>query len=118
MSYEFYNVVHVIGVLLLYLSLGVLVGTSEATSAPLRRLASIAHGVALAIVFVAGFGLLARLGHFGSIPLWAYLKMTMWALLALIVVPIKRKPQWAAALWLAMPVIGGVAVWLAVSQPF
>jgi sulfite exporter TauE/SafE len=118
MSYEFYNIVHVIGVIVLYLALGVLVGTGGTTSAPLRKLASIAHGVALAIVFVAGFGLLARLGHFGAIPLWAYLKMAMWALLAVIVVPIKRKPEWAAGLWLAMPLIGAVAIWLAVSQPF
>jgi hypothetical protein len=118
MSYEFYNIVHVIGVIVLYLALGVLAGTGGTTSAPLRKLAAIAHGVALAVIFVAGFGLLARLGHFGAIPLWAYLKMAMWALLAVIVVPIKRKPEWAAALWLAMPVIGGIAVWLAVSQPF
>ena len=118
MTYEFYNVAHVIGVLFLFSSLGVLAATAGSTSAPLRKLASIAHGVALAVIFIAGFGLLARLGHFGAIPTWAYLKMAMWALLGLAVVPLKRKPEWAPILWLLMPVIGGIAVWLAVTQPF
>ena len=95
-----------------------LAATAGSTSAPLRKLASIAHGVALALIFVAGFGLLARLGYFGAIPTWAYLKMALWAVLGLAVVPIKRKPEWAPALWLLMPVVGGCAVWLAVTQPF
>ena len=118
MTYEFYNVAHVIGVLFLFSALGALAATAGSTSAPLRKLASIAHGVALALIFVAGFGLLARLGHFGAIPAWAYLKMVMWAVLGLAVVPLKRKPEWASALWLLMPVVGGIAVWLAVAQPF
>lgn len=118
MSYEFYNVAHVIGVLFLFSALGALAATAGSPSAPLRRIASIAHGVALALIFVAGFGLLARLGHFGAIPTWAYLKMALWAVLGLAVVPLKRKPEWAPALWVLMPVIGSLAVWLAVAQPF
>jgi sulfite exporter TauE/SafE len=118
MSYEFYNVVHVIGVLFLFTALGALAATAGSNSAPLRKIASVAHGVALAVIFVAGFGLLARLGHFGAIPPWAYLKMVVWGLLALVVLPIKKKPEWAPALWVLMPVFGGLAVWLAVAQPF
>lgn len=118
MTYEFYNVAHVIGVLFLFSALGALAATAGSPSAPLRKIASIAHGVALALIFVAGFGLLARLGHFGAIPTWAYLKMALWVVLGLAVVPLKRKPEWASGLWVLMPVIGGLAVWLAVSQPF
>ncbi len=84
----------------------------------MRKLASIAHGVALALIFVAGFGLLARLGHFGAIPSgpisrWRCGRCWVWPC-----VPLKRKPEWAPALWVLMPVIGGFAVWLAVTQPF
>lgn len=118
MSYEFYKLAHVIAVLFLFTSLGVLVATAGSPSAPLRRAASIAHGVALALIFIAGFGLLAKLGYFGAIPAWAYLKMVVWAVLALAVVPLKRKPEWAPALWFVIPAVGGVAVWLAVAQPF
>jgi hypothetical protein len=118
MSYEFYKLAHVIAVLFLFTSLGVLAATAGSPSARLRRMASIAHGVALALIFIAGFGLLAKLGYFGAIPAWAYLKMAVWAVLALAVVPLKRKPEWAPALWLLMPAVGGFAVWLAVTQPF
>ena len=118
MSYEFYNIVHVVGVIVLFSALGVLAATSGSGSAAARRAASIAHGVAVAVIFIAGFGLLARLGHFGAIPLWAYLKIAAWSLLAVIVVPIRRRPEWAPALLAVAPVIGAVAIWLAVSQPF
>lgn len=118
MSYEFYNVVHVVGVIFLFSALGVLAATAGSSSAPLRRLAAIAHGVAVVVILVAGFGLLARLGHFGDVPVWAYAKVGLWALLAVAVVPLKRRPEWAPALWLLMPVIGSLAVWLAVTQPF
>ncbi|MCU0304073.1 MAG: hypothetical protein MUC56_08465 [Thermoanaerobaculales bacterium] len=118
MSYEAYNIIHVIGVIVLFSALGVMVATAGSPRAPLRRAASIAHGVALAVIFVAGFGLLARLGHFGAIPTWAYLKMVLWAVLGLIVWPLKRRPEWAPGLWALMPVIGGLAIWLAVAQPF
>ena len=56
--------------------------------------------------------------YFGAIPAWAYLKMVAWGILALTVLPIKKKPEWAPALWVLMPVVGSFAVWLAVSQPF
>jgi hypothetical protein len=118
MSYEFYNIVHVIGVVVLFAALGVLAAGAGSQRPPMRKAAAISHGVALAVIFVAGFGLLARLGHFGAIPLWAYLKMVMWALLAVVVVPIRRKPEWAPTLLALTPVIGGIAIWLAVSQPF
>ena len=118
MSYEFYNIVHVVGVILLFTSLGTLAANAGSPSAPLRRLAVIAHGVALAVIFIAGFGLLARLGHFGAIPLWAYLKMALWLVLAVVVVPLKRRPEWAPVLWWVMPIVGAAAAWLAVSQPF
>jgi hypothetical protein len=117
-SYEFYNVVHVIGVILLFSSLGVLTATAGSESTGLRRTASIAHGIALAIVFVAGFGLLARLGHFGAIPIWAYFKMALWAALGGMIVILKRRPESAIAVWWLLPVVGGAAAWLAVSQPF
>jgi hypothetical protein len=118
MSYEFYTVVHVFGVIFLFTALGALAATAGSATASLRRAASIAHGVSLALIFVAGFGLLARLGHFGAIPVWAYLKMALWSALAIVVLPLKRRPEWAPALWVVMPIFGGLAAWLAVTQPF
>jgi hypothetical protein len=118
MSYEFYNVVHVIGVIFLLSALGALAATAGSAGAPFRKAATIIAAVALAVVFVAGFGLLARLGFFGAIPTWAYAKMALWAVLVSAVVALRRRPGWSPALWLILPGVGAVAVWLAVTQPW
>jgi hypothetical protein len=38
--------------------------------------------------------------------------------LTLIVLPLRRQPGWVTALWISIPIIGGLAVWLAVQKPF
>lgn len=118
MSYDFYKILHVFAALLLFTSLGTLAATSLSPKPKLKRLAGISHGVALAVIFVAGFGLLARLGMFGAIPMWAWFKMALWFTLAVIVIPLRRKPELSTALWPAIPFVGGLAVWLAVAKPF
>jgi hypothetical protein len=116
MSYLFYKILHLFAVLLLFTSLGTLAGAAR--DERLRRLAGVAHGVSLAIILVAGFGLLARLGLFGSIPGWAWLKIGLWLLLGLLVLPLRRRPEWTAWLWPMIPIVGGLAAWLAVQKPF
>jgi hypothetical protein len=118
MSYEFYKVLHVFAVALLFTSLGTLAAAGFGEGGRLGRLAKIAHGVALAIIFVAGFGLMARLGLFGEIPLWAWAKMGLWLVLGFAVIPLRRRPEWAGRLWLVIPVVGGLAAWLAIQKPF
>ena len=118
MSYEFYNIIHVIGVVVLFTALGALAGAAGSERRPLRTVATVAYWIALAVIFIAGFGLLARLGHFGAIPLWAYMKMVLWAILAVMTVLIRRRPEWAPRLALTAPIVGAVAIWFAVSQPF
>jgi hypothetical protein len=44
--------------------------------------------------------------------------MVLWGVLGLAVLPLKKKPQWAPALWVLMPIVGSLAVWAAVVQPF
>jgi hypothetical protein len=118
MSYEFYKILHVFSAIVLFTSLGTLAATIGHDSGRLRRLAQIGHGIALALLFVAGFGLMARLGMFGSIPVWAWIKIGLWLVLTLIVLPLRRQPGWVTALWISIPIIGGLAVWLAVQKPF
>lgn len=119
MSYGFYKVLHLVAVLFLFTSLGSLaVNAAAGGSAKLRKLAMAGHGISLAVVLVAGFGLLAKLGVMSHFPLWAWGKLVVWLLLGLAVVALKRKPEWATGLWVAMPVLGGIAAWLAVTKPF
>jgi hypothetical protein len=118
MSYEFYKILHIFSAIVLFTSLGTLAATTGHGSGRLRRLAQIGHAIALAILFVAGFGLLARLGMFGSIPVWAWTKIGLWLVLTLVVLPLRRQPGWVTALWISIPIVGGLAVWLAVQKPF
>jgi hypothetical protein len=117
-SYLTYKILHLVAILFLFTSLGGMAVLGRRDDARLRKLAGIVHGISIAVILVAGFGLLARLGHFGSIPTWAYLKIGLWVLLAVAVVPLRRRPEWGAALWLTLPALGGVAAWLAVAKPF
>ena len=117
MSYEFYKVLHIFSVMLLFTAIGT-VAAGQSSNESLRRLAGIAHGVALAVVLVAGFGLLAKLRMFGSIPGWVLVKLGIWMLLGLSPIPLRRKPEWRAWIWSLVPVLGGIAAWLAVKKPF
>ena len=118
MSYDFYRVLHVVGIILLFSSLGALTAMAGSTNQAFRRFAGIAHGVALVLVLVAGFGLLARLGMFGAIPTWAWIKLFLWLALAMIIVPLKRKPELGLVLWTGLPILGALAAWLAITKPF
>ena len=117
MSYEFYKILHVFSALLLVTALGTL-AAAHSPNDRLRRLAGVAHGIALVLLLVAGFGLAARLQMFGNLPVWVYLKIGLWLLFGLAVVPLRRKPEWSPGIWAALPVMAGIAVWLAVSKPF
>lgn len=118
MSYLTYKILHLVAILFLFTSLGSLAVLGRSEKASLRKLAGIVHGVSVVVILVAGFGLLARLGFFGNIPAWAWVKLALWAVLAAAVWPLRRRPEWGAALWLALPILGGVAAWLAVAKPF
>ena len=68
------------------------------------------------MLLVAGFGALAKLEVQG-VPSWAWGKLVLWLLLAASPVLIKRKPNFAKALWFALPLLGVVAASLAVLKP-
>jgi hypothetical protein len=55
---------------------------------------------------------------FGAIPHWAWLKLGIWLLLAMAVLPLRRKPEWSVWLWPLLPIVGGTAAWLAIHKPF
>ena len=93
MSYEFYRVLHVIGIIVLFASLGALAAIGGRTDEKLRKIAAIAHGVAVAIILIAGFGLMARLKMFGGFPPWIWVKLGIWLAMAMAVLPLKRKPE-------------------------
>ncbi len=118
MSMLVYKVLHIFGILLAFVSLGGL--TLQALAGQPggdrgRRLASITHGVALVVILVSGFGLLAKLQL--GFPGWAWLKVTIWLVVGGLVVAIRRLPQYATVFWFGLPVLGGLAAYLALTKP-
>lgn len=120
MSYEFYKVLHLIGIAWLMVALGgatgVMILGSDA-SPKLRKLVGASHGISLLIIFVAGFGLLAK-GGVSGFPGWVIAKIGIWIVFGGLIAVIRRKPQWGTALWFALPALVGVSAWLAIVRPF
>ena len=93
MSPQFYTVLHLIGLVGTVSGLSMLLLTDS-----LKKIGNIIFSTSLLVMFVAGFGLIAKLGY--SIhSAWISIKLLIWLILA-VSVPIiaKRfpqiKPQW------------------------
>lgn len=121
-SYSVYKIIHLVGVLMVFLALG-----GVATNAingggkqhAWRKPIAITHGIGLLLSLVAGFGLLARLGivHDG-LPGWVVAKLGIWLAFAVMIGVLVRKPNAAKPLWVATIVLGALAAYLAGSKPF
>jgi hypothetical protein len=120
-SYAAYKVIHILGVLFVFASLGALMLASRegVERGNGRKLAGITHGIALLVVLAAGFGTLARLGlaNPGAWPAWVWIKLTIWLVLGGIIVLIRRAPQLGTLLWWLLPLLGGIAAWAAIYKP-
>ena len=112
-SYSVYKVLHLSGVLMVFLALG------GARDPSWRRPAAITHGLGLLISLVAGFGLLARIGVMhGSMPGWAVAKIGIWVILAAMIGLVIRKNTWAKPAWILIVLLGATAAFLAGYKPF
>ena len=122
-SHQFYNVVHIVGIVLLMTALGGLAlhatngGTRQSNAA--HRLIASLHGTGVLLVLIGGFGMLARLGfrHGVSFPGWLWVKLAVWLLLGAALVLPYRRPALAKPLLLALPVLGGLAAYMAIYKP-
>jgi len=120
---ETYKVLHILGVLPAFATIGGLAltvanGATRSTSS-VRRLIVITHGVATFIILLGGFGALARLGVMhGSLPGWIVVKLACWVVLAVLVAIPYRKPALARTIFWFLPVLGGIAIVMAIYKPF
>lgn len=120
-SLTIYKVLHITGALLVIFSLGGLVlhvingGTRDFA---FRRTLAITHGIGMIILLVAGFGMLARLGIMSDMPGWVIAKLVLWLLFGGLLAVIYRFPAQARWLWWAIPLLGGLAAYLALVRPF
>jgi len=84
MSIAFYHVLHIAGLITLFIGFGAMLGSDSKTAMKW-------HGIGLLIMILAGFGMLAKLGLMASLPTWVWIKMGVW--LALGALPVLAKRQ-------------------------
>jgi hypothetical protein len=123
LSHQLYNVMHIVGIILLMSALGgaAIHGMTGTPSEPgrARRLLAILHGAGAFLILLGGFGMLARLGvmHGSGFPGWVWVKLIVWGLLAAALIAPYRRPGLGKPLLLALPVLGGLAAYMAIYKP-
>ena len=83
MSYNFYSILHLGSLLALCLALGALWGiyTRPTPDPNLKKLLLGFHGLIMFFIFLAGFGLIAKLKIPSPWPFWIYGKLLIWLLI-------------------------------------
>lgn len=121
MPYEFYKLLHYIGIFMTITALGGVfifaANGGKKESNKFRRLVGITHGVGLVLVLVAGFGMLARL-QLGGFPTWVALKVGIWLLLGGLLPVVYKRPETARPLWTLLIAISAIAAYFAIYKPF
>ena len=117
MSPQIYKIIHLTGVLMIFLSYGALIARSilgeEGKS--LRKFAGLNAGIGLLLVLVGGFGLIAKLKY--GFPGWIIAKLVIWLALGGLIAVANRKPQLSKPLWWVVLLLGVIAAALAGYQP-
>jgi hypothetical protein len=130
-SYATYKLIHIIGILLVFLSLGgrvhqatvegrgVAIGQGRLRAAGGRAL-GVTNGIGLFLILLGGFGLMARMGvtHGLSWPGWLWAKVAIWITFGVLLALTFRSPALARPLWLIVPLLGATAAYLALFKPF
>ena len=95
---------------MVFIGNGSLIGLaiSKVDNPEVKKLGAITSGIGLALLLVAGFGLIAKLGY-SYTSTWIVVKMIIWLLLGSLVAFINRKPEWAKP-YEDHPLLGLIAV--------
>ncbi len=117
MSIEAYRILHLIGLILVFLGLGGLVLKPGGKDTPPHALAFMLHGLGMLVMLVSGFGLLATkfVWPWGG---WVFAKFGIWLLLGAMPTLIKRGAIPFGLAWILTAGVGALTVWLVVAKPF
>lgn len=115
---QVYHVLHITGIIMLFMGYGALLARSMVRndSKELKRLGSITSGIGLVLIFVAGFGLMAKLYN-NSFQSWMLIKIVIWLILGGIIVLINRVPALAKLLWWVIIAMGALAAYMVYMRP-
>lgn len=121
MSYETYKIIHLSGMLLLFMGLGGLymhTFLNKGKKSDGYKLSMMFHGLSLAMILLGGFGMLAKLGIHWPWPSWVIAKFSLWVIFGAASVIIKKTAHSSKLAWWLLPTLGACAVILAIMKPF
>ncbi len=121
MSYEFYKLIHLVGIILLFSGLAglITIRMSEGRlDGKVKGFVHITHGTGLLLILISGFGLLARLGLMRDIPNWVFGKLLIWVVMGGIIALVKRKGHIGWPMFFLLLALFIVAGYLALFKPF
>lgn len=116
--YATYKIVHYLGIFALVTALAATLARGAQPGAetdPWRRRLGMIHGVALFLILLGGFGMLARLD--AGFPLWIVAKLCVWVVAGGLVA-LRKSTVWAARGLVLLPLLAVLAGWLAFAKPF
>ncbi len=116
MDPRFFWTAHLVGVLFVFLGLGVLYvcALRRETSGLAWKTGNILNGTGLLLTILFGFARMHSVGW----PLWGFAKLGLWLVLAAVPVLMKKKPVFApVGLALALA-SGSIAIYLVYWKPF
>ena len=121
MSYSFYSFLHIVAIIVVTMSLAItsfqVYNGANKGDIKCKKGLSIAHGIALLVAFVAGFGLITKGGFSFSGSTWIYIKMVCWVLLGVYPVLLYKQVLPRKMAMYGLIVILAVAVYTVVFKP-
>lgn len=108
MPYEFYKILHLAGLIVLISVVSALIYRTWAdNNAPIKgkRFLMVLHGIAVVVMLVSGFGLLARLGIMSSWPTWVWIKLAAWFFVIVSPSLVMRVPSSRKFMWWLFPAV-------------
>jgi hypothetical protein len=123
MDYQLVKLCHLVGIMLVFLSLGGMVFAARVGLGPeqrnLRRAAAIIHGIGLLLILASGIAMLSQLGLLhGDPPNWAKAKFGIFLLLGASIWAARKYSHLMGILIAAWIALGAAAGYLALYKPF
>jgi hypothetical protein len=116
---EMYKIIHILGILMLFMSVGGLLTKSivgENDSKRWRKQLTMNHGIGLLLILLGGFGMLAKLGILWPMPGWVMAKLIIWVILGGLLFLI-LKSNISKLLWYLVILLGILAGYFAIMKP-
>ncbi len=120
----FYKTLHIFGLFMAMTSLGGIAihaanGGTKATSKT-RALTASLFGLGMLLALAGGFGQAARLGlsNTALFPGWLWSKVGIWVIVAVLSILPYRIPALAKPIYVLVPLLGGIATYLAIFHRF